>query len=384
MLAPTIGILNWTKQEIQHIDVETRKVITYTGSLHKRSDTNRIYAPRKQGGRSLTSVEDMFISGIIALEKHIQQEALKNPILRKVKEHEQRNIIRLSMELKQELGIVTSGEVTSEMVKAQLKRRHLEMWKGKLLHGYLPTKIEKDEEIDDKATAEWKNTGLSSHVEGYTAALQEQEIATRATIKRRTKDGNLPIKCRLCEDKDATVFHVLCSCPKLSANLYTTARHDHVGEVLLNEMIQDQQQQRIKNLSPISMTPMKVIWWNKLITTTSRVKHNHPDIVIWDKKASVCTIIEIGVPFDTNVAVRQAEKGNKYMPLVSELQQMYPSFKYQIIPIIFGALGVVPKKLKEHLLKLNIKENRMKTTTRKLQKAAILGSVRVMKTFMNM
>ena len=96
----------------------------------------------------------MFISRIIALEKHVQQDALKNPILRKVKEHEQQNIIRLSMDLKQELGIVTSGEVTSDMVKAQLKRRHLEMWKGKPLHGYLPTKIEKDEEIDDKATAE--------------------------------------------------------------------------------------------------------------------------------------------------------------------------------------------------------------------------------------
>ena len=71
------------------------------------------------------------------------------------------------------------------------------------------------------------------------------------------------------------------------------------------------------------------------------------------------------------------------MPLVSELQQVYPSFKYQIIPVIIGTLGAVPKKLKEHL-KLNIKENRIKTTTRKLQKAAILGSVRVMKTFMNM
>ena len=366
MLAPPIGILNWTKQEIQHLDVETRKIITYTGSLHKRSDTSRIYVPRKQGGRGLTLVEDMFISRVIALEKHTQQEALKKPILKKVKEHEQQNIIRLSMELKQELEIVTS-----DTVKAQLKRRHLEMWKEKPLHGYLPTKIEKDEEIDDRATAEWMNTGLSSHVEA-------QEIATRAIIKRRTKDGNLPTKCRLCEDKDETVFHVLCSCPKLSANLYTTARHDHVGEVPLNEIIKDQQQQRIKNPPPISMKPTREIWWNKLITTTSRVKHSSPDIVIWDKKASVCTIIEIGVPFDTNVAVRQAEKRNKYMPLVSELRQMYPSFKYQIIPIIIGALGAVPKKLKERLLKLNIKENRIKTTTRKLQKAAMLGSVRVM------
>ena len=63
------------------------------------------------------------------------------------------------------------------------------------------------------------------------------------------------------------------------------------------------------------------------------------------------------------------------MPLVSELQEMYPSFKYQIIPVIIGALGAVPKKLKEHLLKLNIKENKIKTTTRKLQKAEIFGSV---------
>ena len=242
--------------------------------------------------------------------------------------------------MKQELGIVTSGEVPS----------HLEMWKEKPLHGYLATKIEKNEEIDDKATAEWMNMGLSSHVEDYTAALQEQDIATRATIKRRTKDRNLPIKCRLCEDKNETVFHVLCSSPKLSANLYTTARHDHVGEAFLNEIIKDQQQQRINNPPPISMTPMREIWWNKLITTTSKVKQNRPDIVIWDKKASVCTIIEIGVPFDTNVAVHQAKKGNKYMQLVSQLQQMYPSFKYQIIPVIIGALGAVPKKLKESKL----------------------------------
>ena len=71
VLAPTIGILNWTKQEIQHLDVETRKIVTYTGSLHKRSDTSQIYVPRKQGGRGLISVEDMFISRVIALEKRI-------------------------------------------------------------------------------------------------------------------------------------------------------------------------------------------------------------------------------------------------------------------------------------------------------------------------
>ena len=109
VLAPTIGILNWTKQGIQHPDADTRKIMTYTGSLHKRSDTSQIYVPRKQGGRGLTSVEDTFISRVIALEKHIQQEAPNSPILKKVKEHEQQNVVRLIMEFKQELGTVTSA-----------------------------------------------------------------------------------------------------------------------------------------------------------------------------------------------------------------------------------------------------------------------------------
>ena len=53
---------------------------------------------------------------------------------------------RISSDLnlfKQELEIVTSGEVTSDMVKLQPKRRHLKMWKGSPRHGHMPTKIEK-------------------------------------------------------------------------------------------------------------------------------------------------------------------------------------------------------------------------------------------------
>ena len=91
------------------------------------------------------------------------------------------------MELKQELGIVTPGEVTSDTVKAQLKRRHLEMWKGKPLHGYLPTKIEKDEKIDDRATAEWMNTGLSSHVEGYTVAFASARNCNTSHHNKKNK-----------------------------------------------------------------------------------------------------------------------------------------------------------------------------------------------------
>ena len=72
------------------------------------------------------------------------------------------------------------------------------------------------------------------------------------------------------------------------------------------------------------------------------------------------------------------------MPLISELQQMYPGFKYQVAPIILGALGTVPNRLKEELLKLNIAEDQVGNVIKRLQKTAIIGSIKIMKTFMKM
>ena len=63
---------------------------------------------------------------------------------------------------------------------------------------------------------------------------------------------------------------------------------------------------------------------------------------------------------------------------------MYPGFKYQVAPIILGALGTVPNRLKEELLKLNIAEDQVRHVIKRLQKTAIIGSIKIMKTFMKM
>ena len=102
VITPTIGILQWTKKEICDIDIATRKILSYTGNLHKRADINRLYVPRKQGGRGLTSVEDIYISRHIILAERLNEQKSMNPFLEKVVEHEQDKIIRLGEEFKQE------------------------------------------------------------------------------------------------------------------------------------------------------------------------------------------------------------------------------------------------------------------------------------------
>ena len=383
VITPTIGIINWTKQEIRNLDIATRRFLTYTGSLHKRSDVDRLYVPRKLGGRGLTSVQDTYITRTIALGNHLEEKPNSNELLQKVKEHEQDHIIRLSNEFKKELGITSLG-ITTDIVKDQIKRQHLEQWKQKPLHSYLFRRIEEQAEIDQRATTEWMNTLISSHLEGYATALQEQEIGTRVTIKRRVKDQKLPTKCRLCKKQNEDVFHVVGSCPEMSSNLYTTARHNPVAKVILNEVIKEDQQPRIDHPLPVISTPTKEIWWDKPLQTPNKIEHNRPDIVIWDRNRTTCTIIEVGVPLDFNIASRQRNKADKYIPLISELQQMYPGFKYQFAPIILGALGTVPNRLKEELLKLNIAEGQVRNVIKRLQKTAIIGSIKVMKTFIKL
>ena len=50
-------MIGWTKEELQSMDRKTRKVMTMNKELHPKSDSAKIYVPRKRGGRRLISCE---------------------------------------------------------------------------------------------------------------------------------------------------------------------------------------------------------------------------------------------------------------------------------------------------------------------------------------
>ena len=51
------GILYWKESELKEIDRKSRKTMTMHGALHPKSDVDRLYIKRKEGGRGLISVE---------------------------------------------------------------------------------------------------------------------------------------------------------------------------------------------------------------------------------------------------------------------------------------------------------------------------------------
>ena len=58
LLRYSAAFVSWRKSELQAIDRKTRKLFTIYGALHPKSDVDRLYIPRKEGGRDLISIED--------------------------------------------------------------------------------------------------------------------------------------------------------------------------------------------------------------------------------------------------------------------------------------------------------------------------------------
>ena len=171
VITPTIGILNWTRDEIDTLDVRTRKYIAMSGSLHKRSDVERLYAKRILEGRGLTSMEDTYTSRTVALASHINKMREANSLLQKVFKHEENNLFRLADKLKEYLEI--DGEnmplkQVSQKIRAKLKENHLKNWQSKVTHGYNHRLISENPKVDEKLSTGWlQKSNLSSHKDTY-------------------------------------------------------------------------------------------------------------------------------------------------------------------------------------------------------------------------
>ena len=110
------------------------------------------------------------------------------------------------------------------------------------------------------------------------------------------------------------------------------------------------------------------------------LKHNKPDIVLWRKDVKKCFIIDIVVGLDVNVTKNCMLKHDHYFQLGVELKRLYDEYTFEIVPISLGATGLITKTLANNLEKIGI-EDTLKTIKR-LQQKALLGTMKIVKSFM--
>ena len=303
---------------------------------------------------------------------------------------ENNNITRVGNELLQKYDLTSDNEeqpktTSKKFAKADTKF-HYEKYTSKVMHGYFYRTIEKDEKTDHNNSKSWtKNRILTSHFEGYIAAIQDQEIPTKYLLNKRARDvGKEPPcdnKCCLCKTNVEDVIHIISCCPFMSALYYLPMRHDMVAKILHKEIIKKYHPEieapnEINEQEYIQKLGDNEYCWNLSINTAQKVQHNKPDLVIWNTKEKTCDIIEVSCPADINITKKEERKLSTYVPLVPNLQIMYPNYHYRITPTIVGALGSIPKWLH------GFNNFGSKRSIGKLQSISATGTVKICKSFL--
>ena len=71
LLRHSAAFVSWRKSKLQAVDRKTRKLFTRYETLRPKSGVDRLYIPRKEGGRGLISIEDCVELAIRGLEVYV-------------------------------------------------------------------------------------------------------------------------------------------------------------------------------------------------------------------------------------------------------------------------------------------------------------------------
>ena len=116
------------------------------------------------------------------------------------------------------------------------------------------------------------------------------------------------------------------------------------------------------------------IMWDMPDHNDKTISKNRPEIIIVkDSVNSTSKLIDMTIPSDRNIALKEIEKKSKYKDLELEIQGMW-QIKTEVIPEVAGALSTVKKGMVE-----NIKKVLERATVTDVQKICMLGFARILR-----
>ena len=358
------GILDWKGCELKSLDRTTRKTMTMYGAFHPKSDVDRLYLKRHEGGRGLISIEHCVRGEENSLGLYVKNSAEK--------------LIQ---------GIRTSGTIETEgtISKSEFKRQNAQelkqKWTEKRMYGQfireMPEKVDKDK------TWNWLlRSDLKVETEALLCAAQEQAIRTNYVKHHIDKSIDNPL-CRMCGKRGESVQHIISECEKLAQKEYKR-RHDNVAkkihwELCKKNALEHKEKWYEHNPEGVAENEGVKLLWDMNIQCDNVIEARRPDIVIIDKKEKSCIIVDIAVPADGRVHEKEREKVEKYQDLRREIGRLWQLRKVQVVPVVVGALGSVTKEFDRWIEKLGVPVD-----IGAVQKTALLGTARILRKVLEM
>lgn len=405
------GTYRSTLKRGEVLDVQVRKLLVRQQARYKANSVDRLYLPPELGGLGLLSVRDSLAEATIYSWSYVttrSELAKQLALFQSLANRGKRSVLSDALIALEETGCTATIDsqrsvvlfdskeydnprelaraVTSAM-RHSCNTRRSEAWKSLQLAGGVSRA-----KIDLHASSLWVRSGkVASVVARNVIAAQEGCLLVRAAPTCKTANKN----CRKCGKSWETADHVVTHCSAWLPTLYVY-RHDLVAQrVHYRLCIQaGLKPPHYSQKVPGVMTNKGYkLMWGQPIQTGALVKHNKPDIVLYDLKGRNVTIVEIAVSWYTRLEQQRQLKTNRYTVNgnIDAVDGAYPAgdnlkrdlesqgWRTTFVPLVIGACGEVDKQLLEGLERLGLAERDIRDCVEHMSRSAVLGTNRVIK-----
>ena len=105
--------------------------------------------------------------------------------------------------------------------------------------------------------------------------------------------------------------------------------------------------------APVLENNTHKLLWDFGVHTDHLILARRSDLIIVNKKERTYKIVDVAVPADHRIKLKECEKKGKYLDLARELKNLR-NLPVTIIPIVIGAFGTVTKGLLKELEDLEV------------------------------
>ena len=255
------------------------------------------------------------------------------------------------------------------------KLKGIQNWKNKDMLGQF---VRDTEPVSDKEKS-WgwlQNGDLKKETKGVILSAQGQALRTNY-VKFRIDHSCVSPKCRMCGDKDETVWHVIGECSKLSGTEYKR-RHDNAARIIHRALCMKygfstaERWYEHKPEKVLESREVKILWGFS-VQTDHEIEARKSDIIVIDKTSRECHFIELTCPLDWSILERENFKVCKYQDLKREVAKLW-NVRPVVILVGVGALGIVTNWLEGFIRKIGVD-----VSVGLLQKACLLGTARILR-----
>ncbi|VDO05992.1 unnamed protein product [Haemonchus placei] len=415
------GRLCSLRKQARAFDIRVRKLLVDTHIRFTSSCFARLYVKKEIGGLGLKSAEEELDHSIVYTWCYLASnpdfivpyqlaESLRASNKRSLTTDFRAVIAANGLEGKVTRTLLTFIEVNgrsyqtatgaaraiSSLIRERWADAHLANWKERQVASRVLQGMGDPQRLCPKDSFLWSSKGwVSSEVLRNVWAVQEGSLLTRASAPRRAEQT--PVNCRMGCPMRETAEHIVSCCSHWRTNIMVE-RHDDVARVIYYSL---KKKYGLKSKESNTHEPHILvgtgveIHWNNPVYTSEGLKHNRPDILVWDRQEKHIWIIEISVSWFTRISSQEQRKVFKYSvnstlpedtalgdfrpgPNLKAVLQKDRKSRVDVIPIVLGTCGECTPALRQYVQSLKLPD-RTSFILEKLARAAVLGTNRLVK-----